>query len=147
MRDLVVDTSTVIGSLTTLATATVVGSTVDLRGFDSALLLATVGIGGITFDGTNNISIRWQQSDDGSAWTDVTSSDVSVIGGLNSTAPVSNGQIRLINAAHAAPSITSAGYIGTRRYVRSNIVFAGTHGTGTAIITHVVRGDPGNSPA
>lgn len=128
-----------------LATTTQTGAWIDLQGFDAASVLFETGIGGITFDGTNNIAHRIQHSDDGvTAAADPLTADL--LFGVNAVAPVANGQIRLINAAHAAPSFTQVGYKGGRRFIRAVQFFAGTHGTGTLVSARVLRGQPWIAP-
>lgn len=121
------------------------GATVDLQGFDSAAIAFAVGVGGITFDGTNSLSLAVEHSDDGSTWAGVTAADVVL--GANAVAPVANGIVRALTAAHAAPSFTVVGYRGTRRFLRARAIFAGTHGTGTPIAGSVILGEPMIAPA
>jgi hypothetical protein len=142
MRDLVNNISAVhtIGPAVLSADAT--GTAIDLRGFNSAVVLVEVGIGGITFTSTNKVEFILQDSDDGSTgWTAV---DAKYVVGVSG---VASGIIRSLVAAHAAPSVVEAGYIGPKRYIRVFADFSGTHGTGTPIAVTVVRGHPTTAPA
>jgi hypothetical protein len=117
------------------------GTTVDLQGFGAAAVHLHVGIGGITFDGTNRLEFVMEHSDDGSTWAAVVQSDVS---GATVTG---TGIVRALVAAKAAADVQEIDYIGNRRYLRLNADFSGTHGTGTPIGAVVVRGLPDLMPA
>ena len=97
----------------------------DLLGFNAAMLLIAVGVGGITFDATNKIDFVLTHSDDGTTFTDVIDKDVLGVSG------VSDGIIHSLLAAHATPTVTRVGYRGSKRYLRVRADFSGTHGTGT----------------
>src|SRR5690606_21378603 len=49
---------------------------IDLLGFESALIAISVGVGGITFSGTNKIEFKLTHSDDDSDYSAVTVDDV-----------------------------------------------------------------------
>lgn len=137
MRDLSSQLSTVVSVAPQVSTTTVVGASVDLRGFDSAVVNVALGIGGITFTGTNRIDVLLEHSNDGSTWTPVTGAMVQVTPGA---IPVVNGVVRSFQAAHPAPSNTEIGYVGDFRFVRPTLTFAGTHATGTPVQASVTRG-------
>lgn len=146
MRDLVNNISSVptIGANSLSADAN--GSGVDLKGFQSATVLIAVGVGGITFSGTNKIEFQLQHSDDNSTFSAVGSGDV--ILGQNADASVgAGGIVRSLVAAHGTPSVAEVGYIGGKRYIRAVADFSGTHGSGTPMSVTVVRGHPMNRPA
>lgn len=111
---------------------------VDLRDFHAATLLLNVGIGGITFSGTNKIEMVLTHSDDGVTYINVTDDDVL----KDSLAPTSitNGIVRALVAAHAAGTVQKLGYVGGKRYVKLLADFSGTHGTGTPVAALWVRG-------
>lgn len=114
-------------------------ASVDLLGFREATILLHVGVGGITFSGTNKIEFVLTHSDDDSTYSNVTSDDLI----LDSLAPASitGGIVRALIAAHAAATIQKIGYIGGKRYLKLLADFSGTHGTGTPIAAQVVRED------
>lgn len=114
-------------------------ASVDLLGYREASILLHVGVGGISFSGTNKIEFKLTHSDDDSTYTDVTSDDLI----LDSYAPASitTGIVRALTAAHAAATIQKIGYIGGKRYLKLLADFSGTHGTGTPIAAQVVRED------
>ena len=111
---------------------------VDLRDYHSATLLLNVGIGGITFSGTNKIEFVLTHSDDDTTYSNVTDADV--IKDSLAPATITTGIIRALTAAHAAGTLQKLGYIGGKRYLKLLADFSGTHGTGTPISATVVRG-------
>lgn len=110
---------------------------IDLRDSQSATLLLHIGVGGITFTGTNKIEFVLTHSDDDTTYTAVTDDDL-VKDGLT-PATITNGIIRSLIAAHAAATLQKIGYIGGKRYLKLLADFSGTHATGTPIAATVVR--------
>ena len=139
IKDLASRTSSVpvIGPATFSTTQT--SSAIDLAGFQSAVVEISVGAGGITFDGTNNINFELLHSDDGTNWVDI---DASVINGRDAPATTTGGVVLSLKTAHASPSVAEIGYIGGKRYLQVKANFNGTHGTGTPISAIVVKGNP-----
>lgn len=113
---------------------------VDIRGFRSALLQIAVGVGGITFSGTNKVEFKLQHSINGTDWAAVAQRDVS---GVTVGA---NGIVRALTAAHATPSITQVGYIGGRPYLRLFTDFSGTHGSETPMSATLHLSNPNLGP-
>lgn len=138
MRDLISNVSPVYAIPPATYNADNTPGAVDLRGFDSALFLIGVGVGGITFDGTNKVEFKLTHSDDDSTYTAVAQDDVQGV------TVGSGGIVRSLIAAHAAATITEVGYVGGKRYTKLLADFSGTHGTGTPICATVVRGHPAN---
>ncbi len=130
-----------------VATSTVTGSWIDLQNFDAAMVGFMVGVGGITFDGSNYLQLAVEHSDDGSTPVTPVATDFgyAAIGGDAQNTVVGN-VIRTINSAHAALSMTYAAYLGNKRYVRPKVTFVGTHGTGTGLAAFVVRDYPRIDP-
>jgi hypothetical protein len=141
MRDLKskVNSTLVFGPAVLAADQTAVD--IDLQGYNSAVISIAVGVGGITFDASNKIEFTLSDSDDDSTYTEVTSGDVD--GG---TTVSSGGIVKSLVAAHAAASLTKIGYVGGKRYLRLDIEFTGTHGTGTPIAVLVDRGNARLNP-
>jgi hypothetical protein len=110
------------------------GDLVDLRDYRAATLALHIGVGGITFSGTNKIEFVLQagNASDGSDLANVTDDDVV---NIDSVAPasISSGIVRALTAAHAAATVQKIGYIGGKRYLKLTADFSGTHGTGTPI--------------
>ncbi len=124
-----------------VATATQTGASINRAGFESVAFAVHVGVGGITFTGTNRIDMVAEHSNDGTTWTACTQDDVT------GATIVAGGIFRSLQAAHAAPSVTKVGYVGARQFARVSAVFAGTHGTGTPVSALAILGDALNAPA
>ncbi len=124
-----------------VATATQTGASVNRAGFESVAFAIHVGVGGITFSGTNRIDMVAEHSNDGTTWTACTQDDVT---GVTMGA---SGIFRSLQAAHAAPSVTKVGYVGARPFARVSAVFAGTHGTGTPVSALAFLGEALSVPA
>ncbi len=110
---------------------------VDLRDFGKATLLLGVGVGGITFDGSNKIEVKLTHCDDDSNYVPVTDDDV--IKDTLAPASITSGIVRSLVAAHAAADVQKLGYIGGKRYVKVLADFTGTHGTGTPLFAIWVK--------
>jgi hypothetical protein len=100
---------------------------VDMRDYTARMLELAIGVGGITFDGTNKIEFKLTHSDDDSTYTDVAQSDVQGV------TVATGGIVKSLVAAHASADLTRVGYVGGKRYCKLLADFSGTHGTGTPI--------------
>ena len=100
----------------------------DLQGYDAAELILSIGVGGITFSGTNKIEFVLTHSDDNSTYEAVTVDDVLGVASVGD-----GGIIKALTAAHATASAYRFGYVGGRRYLKLLADFSGTHGAGTPI--------------
>lgn len=109
---------------------------IDIKGFNSAMLAIHVGVGGITFSGTNKVEFKLTHSDDDSTYAAVTIDDVQGVDSVGT-----GGIVHSLVAAHAAPTITRVGYVGNKRYLKLLADFSGTHGTATPLSATVVKGD------
>lgn len=114
-------------------------ASIDLQGFRSAMIHIDVGVGGITFTGTNRIDFILSHSDDDVTFTPVTDEDIEGV-------TVANGILLSLTAAHAAATSYLRGYVGGRRYLRCLVDFGGTHATGTPIAVNIIRGHPTIAP-
>jgi hypothetical protein len=114
---------------------------IDLQGYSAAEILLDIGIGGITFSGTNKIEFKLTHSDDNMTYADVALKDM-----LGLAAVASGGIIKALTSAHAAPAVYRCGYIGGKRYLKLLADFGGTHGTGTPIGAIVLLGEGYNQP-
>jgi hypothetical protein len=102
----------------------------------SCTILINVGVGGITFSGTNKVEFVLTHSDlTGEGFEAVTADDVV---GVSS---VTDGIVRALVAAHASPSVTVIGYKGRKRFLRLLADFSGTHGEATPMSVVAVRGN------
>ena len=104
-------------------TATAIGATVDLRGFESAVVAFLVGT---LADGTHTPSV--EDSPDGTSWTAVAAADLT--GTLANLASDTNQRV---------------GYRGAERYVRAKLTVSGAT-TGVQAAAVVVRGHAAQRP-
>lgn len=143
MRDLVskLKLVQVFGPITISADQTAVVT--DLQGYNSAVVEVAVGVGGITFDADNRVEFKLEHSDDNVTYTSVTAADLE---GADVPATVTTGYYLSLIAAHAAATVQKFGYIGGKRYLRHDIEFTGTHGTGTPISVTLIKGDAEQQP-
>lgn len=118
---------------------------IDLAGYGSALICTNVGVGGITFTGTNKLEFVVTHSEDNVTYTAVTADDVIMPYG---EALATGGIIRAFTAAKAAADTEchSVGYVGKSRYIKVLADFSGTHASGTPIAAFVVKGVPQHAP-
>ena len=116
---------------------------IDRQGYDSLTYAILVGVGGITFSGTNKVEFKLTHSDDNSTYTAVTDDDVLMPSGQTVGA---GGIVRSLTAAHPAPSAVKIGYIGNKRYTKMLADFSGTHGTATPIAVTALLGHPAKGP-
>ena len=107
--------------------------TIDLQNHNAAEMVLMVGAGGITFTGANKIEFVLTHSDDGSAFSPVEIDDV-----LGVAAVDGSGVVKSLTAAHSAAASYRFGYVGTKRYLRLQAVFSGTHATGTPVAASAI---------
>lgn len=140
MRDIHNNIGIVTGIAPAVYSADTTPAAIDLLGFEAAEVVVHVGVGGITFSGTNKIEFVLTHSDDDVSYSNVALADVL---GLES---VTSGIVLALTAAHAAATVTRVGYIGGKRYLKLLADFSGTHGAGTPIAATVVKGDALSRP-
>lgn len=144
MRDLSAHIASAVALAAASYAADAASDAIDLQLFDSAVINLAVGVGGITFDATNKIDFVLTHSDDGTAYTAVTASDLN---GKDAQSVVTSGIIKSLTAAHTTADVSEIGYIGGKRYLKLSADFSGTHATGTPISAVVIKGDPRIAPA
>lgn len=137
MRDLFNSVSLLAVVAAAALTATPTPTVIDRQGYESLLLQVGVGIGGITFTGTNKLEIVVEHSDDNVTFTPVTVDDLQGAASVSGT-----GVVLAWTSAKAAATLDKFGYIGGRRYVRVTPTFGGTHATGTPVAVTAVLGWP-----
>jgi len=113
----------------------------DLGGFRSAVLLLHVGIGGITFTGSNKIEFKLTHSDDDATYEAVTADDLDGVDSVGT-----GGIVKSLTSEQAAATLDKIAYKGGRRYLKLLADFSGTHGTGTPIAAVLVKGHPLEAP-
>lgn len=113
---------------------------VNRAGYESATLALDVGVGGITFSGTNKVEFVLTHSDDDSTYTNVADADMLGVTGIV------DGIIKSLTAAHAAAATYKFGYIGGKKYLKLLANFSGTHGTATPMSASWILSDPAIAP-
>jgi hypothetical protein len=114
---------------------------IDLLGYNSAEIGLGIGVGGITFNGTNKIEFKLTHSEDNVTYEPVALGDVLGVDSVGA-----GGIIKALTSAHAAAAAYRVGYKGGRRYLRLLADFSGTHGTGTAISAQIIKMNGFNTP-
>ena len=142
VRNIYYNQDTVASLVPAVRNADANGIGVDLRDFDGNLIVASVGVEGITLSGANRIELKVEESDDNTTFTAVANSDLLgfVAGG------VATGTFAIVDDNAEAPAIYSAQYIGAKQYIRVVLDIVGTHATGTPIAANVHRGFPHMAP-
>jgi hypothetical protein len=111
------------------------GVGVDLAGFEGALMVAHLGASLDTLSGSVYVTVKFQESDDNSAFTDV--ADADLLGGANGV---------VVDAAAEDEVVIQRGYIGKKRYIRVIIDHTGTHTNGFPYSALVLKGFPRHAP-
>jgi hypothetical protein len=103
-------------------------ASVDMKGFADLTFLCSLGISGDTLAADLAVNLEMEHSNDNSAWVDCLDSEVTnpVVGATNT------GTIAVVNDPAEDDLAITAGYKGTRRYVRLVYNAVGTHEEGTA---------------
>lgn len=118
----------VAGSLFPAArTASANGTTVDLRGYGSAMVVVTFGA---WTDGTHTPTL--QHSTDGSTFVTCDSNSL-------------NGSFTAVSSGAGSNTVQKVGYTGGSRYVRAVMTISGAT-TGAASAVEIVRGDAAQQP-
>jgi len=121
MRDLVNNIGTVLAISPAVLAATVTGAALDLRGFNSAVLV--VNTGAIVGAGAFTVKLQESDTDVAGDFADVAAAD------LHGAYP----------ASLAADSVVKVGYRGFKRYLRA--VITKNSGTSIAAGAVLVKGD------
>lgn len=142
MRDNVSKLGTVLSGLAALPVnkVAVTGQTIDLANYNAATLYIPAGT---WTDGTHTFTI--QESDDASTWNNVDPSDLVawIAASASDKTPVrvGNAQPSVISSAPTAVN-QRIGYVGGKRYVRSNVAIGGSPATGAAYDLFWILGEP-----
>lgn len=141
MKDLYYPLAPTTGIAPVAADADVNGVSVDLQGYEAALLVAEVGIAGVALSGTDKIEFEVEHADDDGAgapdtWADCADADL-----VNAVTGTSDGTFGVVDTDTTDEETTfQTSYIGGKRWVRVVANFSGTHAAATPISAVVVRG-------
>lgn len=117
------------------STTTKTSTVIDLKGYNSASVIFAVGLSGDTLSGSVYWTLKLQESDNDSDYTDVAAADL-----LNGSATV------VIDAAAEDETSVVFGYKGSKRYLKGVATPTGTHSTGTPLGIVALRGTPAYAP-
>lgn len=122
---------------------------VDIRGFQEIEIDLAIGIGGITFSGTDKIEFKLTAAEytDGvlGAYAAVATGDVFLNGAQVTVG--TGGIIKSLEAAHAAAAVYRFEYKGNAGSLKLLADFSGTHGAATPIAALVRKSHGRNAPA
>lgn len=117
------------------STTTKTSTAIDLRGYNSAEVIFSLGLSGDTLSGSVFWTLKLQHSDDDSIYTDVALADLN-----NTSATV------VIDSSTEDETAYAFGYIGNKRYLKGVATPTGTHTNGTPIGIVALRGTPAYRP-
>jgi hypothetical protein len=140
MRDISNRTVAVATQVPAVVTADADGTTVDLQGFNSAMVVVNTGVEGDTLSASVKFDFILEHSDNGSSWSAVTSSTDVTEGSVDSS-----GIFLTLDDNAETPQISQIGYIGGKQYIRCKIDTTGTHSNGTPMGVTVIKGNPSDS--
>ncbi len=118
-----------------VATATKTSSAIDMQGFNSLLVLFNIGLSGDTLSGSVKWTLKLQESDDNSSYSDVALADL-----FQLAASI------VIDDPAEDETVIAFGYRGAKRYVKAVATPTGTHTNGTPMGMSAVRGTPSLAP-
>ncbi len=116
-------------------TTTQTSSAIDLKGYDAASVVFSIGQSGDTLSGSVYWTLTLEESDDDSSYTTVAADDMH-----NSVGSI------VINSSSLDETAYSFGYKGSKRYLKGVATKTGTHASGTPIGIIALRGKAGYSP-
>jgi len=149
MKQVVRDTTSVSGLAPAVRTATALSASCDLAGYEGCTARIHVGTFGTSQSASVYIEAEVQDSDDDSTYAAVANANLdfpSAFSARTGTAVGTFFQSKTDAAADAA-GLYEVGYHGLKRYVKVNVRFTGTHGTGTPTAVSFTRALPRDCPA
>jgi hypothetical protein len=115
--------------------ADALSSALDLQNCDDAVLVFLVGTNGDTYSGTDKLELEVQESDDDLTYTPVANADLT-----NYVTGTNVGTVKALIANADCSQSYLVGYRGSKRYIKGNLNFSGTHSTGTSTAVLGLRG-------
>ena len=108
----------------------------DITGYTNVKVIVGVGVGGITFSGTDKVEFKLRHGD-GTVGGHTAVAAADVVMGEGATLG-SNGIIRSLIAAHAAATMRQVDYVGDQTHLSCLADFDGTHGAATPLFVAVL---------
>ncbi len=112
-----------------VSTATKTSTTIDLQGYNSAMVVFNIGLAADTLSGSVYWTLKLQHSDDDSTYTDLAAADQN-----------SPSLTVVIDSSSKDRTVYSFGYQGAKRYLKAIATPTGTHTNGTPIGIVALRG-------
>ncbi len=109
---------------------------IDMQGYQELLAIVNVGFSADTLNSTNKIYLELQHSDtSGSGYVAVPDAEI-----VNPITGATTGTFALIDDPAEDETVYFTAYKGSKRYLKVNVNFAGTHSTGTPIGITAIKG-------
>ena len=118
------------------------GASVDLQGYEGALIVMNFGISGDTLSASLYVDVELEDSPDNSTWTNCEAGDI-----RGAQSGLSAGVMRNVDAAAEDELSYQAAYVGTQRYIRPVYNITGTHSNGMEFSCDVIKMFPRIKPA
>lgn len=120
---------------------------ISTEGFRGGVVNIGVGVGGITFSGSNKVEFKLTRSETDSGYVAADDDDVHIILPDGTRGAVTAGGIvRSLVALHAAPTITRVGLLKPHLWYKLTADFSGTHGAATPMFAELILGNPKRAP-
>lgn len=141
MRDLHSNLSIVQSLDPAVTTSTRVGAPVDRQGYESVEHIVSLGVSGDTLSPSVSLSMKLEESEDGTNWTAVVN-DSEVLGAVVD----GTGVFALVDDPAEDGQAIAVGYVGDARYCRVQVELTGTHTNGTPVSALALLGHGGVRP-
>ncbi len=135
MRDLHSNLGVVQSLDPAVTTSTRVGAPIDRQGYESVEHIVSLGMSGDTLSPSVSLSLKLEESEDGSNWTAVLN-DSDVLG----HAVDGTGTFALVDDPSEDGRPIAIGYLGDARYCRVQVELAGTHTNGIPVAALALLG-------
>lgn len=122
-------------------TADADGESLDLLGYDGAVLMFLIGESGDTLSGSVYLEAEVEESDNDSDWTDVDDGDLT-----NTVSGTNDGCVAFIDAPAEDDVLVMTEYTGSSRYIRPVVNVTGTHTNGIPVAAMGIRRLPKYPP-
>lgn len=124
-----------------VTTSTRVGAPIDRQGYESVEHIVSLGVSGDTLSPSVSLSMKLEESEDGTNWTAVVN-DSEVLG----AAVDATGVFALVDDPAEDGQAIAIGYVGDARYCRVQVELTGTHTNGTPVAALALLGHGGVKP-
>ena len=116
-------------------------SEIDMKGYHDLAVVVNMGNSADTLSGSVYIYLELQDSADGITYAACADADIS-----NPITGAVTGTFALIDAPSEDTTLFKTSYKGTKRYLKVNVNFVGTHTTGTPVSVTAIKGSADFKP-